>query len=85
MLSSLENTNPTGAVGRGSDAWQIPIQFMKINRTCEVVDEPFHDRISFWRDLNLLPFKRNSSDSVFCNSMECASMENVNENDLEGE
>lgn len=57
-----------------------PIQFMKINRTCEIIDEPFHTRVGFWRKLNLLPFKIIVNGSKSQNNTQPE--ENLSENEL---
>ena len=60
LLSSYNISNSTESEADTQMAHlnSSAIKFLKINRTSEVVDEPFHDRVDFWRKLNLLPFKK---------------------------
>lgn len=59
---------------------EAPIKFMKINRTCEIIDEPFHTRVGFWRKLNLLPFKTNVNGTNSQNKAKAE--ENLSDNEI---
>ena len=34
-----------------------PMKFLRLDRTIEIIDEPFHSRADFWKSLNLPPNK----------------------------
>jgi hypothetical protein len=38
---------------------EFPMQFLRLDKKLEIVEEPFHSRAAFWKSLNLPPFKRN--------------------------
>jgi len=56
-IDSPSSDNATALSKSNQGMNDTPIKFFKINRTTEVVDEPFHERSKFWRILDILPFK----------------------------
>lgn len=48
----------------GNERQNETTTFLKINRTCEIIEEPFHSRAKFWRSFNLLPYKTLHGTSV---------------------
>jgi len=42
----------------------LPIKVLKLGKKLEIMDEPFHSRAKFWDNLNLPPYKRNTTTTI---------------------